>query len=234
MNSENPTTQSQNLRWSSRINSLGTNSVISTVENLLKDFDSSKDIWRGPTIHRDDSVSVASTATSMGGAVLSVSSHRIITWYELCYDLIIVASAVQIGNLIRADYSFPSILQVCLQFLLIRASWDSVVSYQNVFDADDFVHLAFYILQALAAFSMSIHLSSAKSTVCYNTPWDSRIFMIPFSATGAFSRLLMVVMYIPIYMRVKRYSFHVLVIMLTKAVSGFFLILACFTGTKIL
>lgn len=57
--------------------------------------------------------------------------HRHETWYELFYDLVFVASALQLGMVIKYDHRLMGMLKASVLFLMLRSTWDHLTMYQN-------------------------------------------------------------------------------------------------------
>ena len=57
--------------------------------------------------------------------------HRAETWYELFYDLVFVAAALQLGMIIKYDHRMVGIVKAAILFLMLRSTWDHLTAYQN-------------------------------------------------------------------------------------------------------
>jgi low temperature requirement protein LtrA len=57
--------------------------------------------------------------------------HRSETWYELFYDLVFVAAALQLGKVIKYDHRPLGLVKASLLFLMLRSTWDHLTMYQN-------------------------------------------------------------------------------------------------------
>ena len=57
--------------------------------------------------------------------------HRSETWYELFYDLVFVAAAIQLGKVIKYDHRPLGLIKASLLFLMLRSTWDHLTLYQN-------------------------------------------------------------------------------------------------------
>jgi hypothetical protein len=55
------------------------------------------------------------------------------TWYELFYDLVFVASAIQLGTVIKYDHRLLGMAKAAVLFLMLRSTWDHLTLYQNRF-----------------------------------------------------------------------------------------------------
>lgn len=61
----------------------------------------------------------------------SHDEHRAETWYELFYDLVFVAAALQLGMIIKYDHRIVGIVKAAILFLMLRSTWDHLTAYQN-------------------------------------------------------------------------------------------------------
>jgi low temperature requirement protein LtrA len=59
------------------------------------------------------------------------SDDRQETWYELFYDLVFVAAALQLGLIIKYDHRLMGVVKAGVLFLILRSTWDHLVLYQN-------------------------------------------------------------------------------------------------------
>ena len=82
---------------------------------------------RKPQLHRDTAVPSVDMGTRF-------NSHRNETWYELFYDLVFVAGAIQIGNFMKYDISIWGLFKSGIIFAVLRSTWDQLMFYQNKFD----------------------------------------------------------------------------------------------------
>ena len=57
--------------------------------------------------------------------------HRHETWYELFYDLVFVAAALQLGMVIKYDHRLLGMVKAAVLFLMLRSTWDHLTMYQN-------------------------------------------------------------------------------------------------------
>lgn len=53
------------------------------------------------------------------------------TWYELFYDLVFVAGALQLGLIIKYDHRLIGVFKAGVLFLILRSTWDHLTLYQN-------------------------------------------------------------------------------------------------------
>lgn len=63
---------------------------------------------------------------------LSAANHQEgETWYELFYDLVFVAAALQLGMVIKYDHRLLGLIKSAILFLMLRSTWDHLTMYQN-------------------------------------------------------------------------------------------------------
>lgn len=144
-------------------------------------------------------------------------SHRSETWYELFYDLIFVASALQIGHIAQADISFEGIMKSGLLFAIMRATWDQLMFYQNRFDTKDMLHYIFYLIQAMCAFIMAEHLTLNNE----HTKWDKENNLIPFIISACVARLTNAGMYFQLITMTNAYRRHFIAVAMSQLIAAF-------------
>lgn len=122
-----------------------------------------KTFWEPPKYHDDISLNSESQLLSIKSGIEQREEipkhHRAELWYELFYDLVYAAGAIEIGHILSYDINLFNLAYAGVLFLVLRATWDHFVLYQNRFDTNDVIHYLYYLLQALAAFEMVQHTS---------------------------------------------------------------------------
>ena len=85
-------------------------------------------------------------------------SERKVTWLELFYDLIYVATLIQLGNTLSEDVSVNSFLRLVIVFIPVWWAWTGMTFYMNRFEIDDIGHRVLIYVQicALAVLGVSI------------------------------------------------------------------------------
>ncbi len=88
---------------------------------------------------------------------LNMDVHHKVSWLELFYDLVYVATVVQLGNKLSEDVSVNGFFGFILLFVPIWWVWMGTTFYANRFAADDLAHhlLIFaqiFVVSALAIF----------------------------------------------------------------------------------
>lgn len=184
-----------------------TSSFSSIVEAFVPAVHTTKEIWRQPKLHRDTAVPSADIATKY-------NSHRTETWYELFYDLVFVAGAIQIGNFMKYDISIWGLFKSGLVFAVLRSTWDQLMFYQNKFDTKDIVHHIYYLIQAMCAFMMALHLSTADHG------WNQKADLKSFAFAAMVSRLVHCVMYIQVIVTTKKFRNHFKIMTLSQIISS--------------
>ena len=71
----------------------------------------------------------------------SAGAHeRKITWLELFYDLVYVATLIQIGNALSEDITLNGFLRFAIVFIPVWWAWTGITFYMNRFVVDDLWH----------------------------------------------------------------------------------------------
>jgi low temperature requirement protein LtrA len=90
---------------------------------------------------------------------LNVSDHRRVGWLELFYDLVYVATIVQLSNKLSDDVTLNGFLTVLLLFVPIWWIWMGSTFYNSRFTADDLVHrfLVFAQIVTVSALAIAVY-----------------------------------------------------------------------------
>lgn len=104
---------------------------------------STSSTWLPPTLY-----------TQVGGG----HSERKVSWLELFYDLVYVATLIQLGDLLSENVSVAGFLEFFLLFIPIWWSWTGITFWNNRFVADDVLHrvLIFAQIFCIAALGISV------------------------------------------------------------------------------
>ncbi len=88
----------------------------------------------------------------------SEDEERKVTWLELFYDLVYVATLIQLGNWLSENVSLLGFLGFVALFVPIWWSWTGITFYVNRFVVDDVWHrlLIFIQIAAIAALAISV------------------------------------------------------------------------------
>jgi low temperature requirement protein LtrA len=99
-------------------------------------------IWRPPRLHQ----------------VSSLEEERKVTWLELFYDLVYVATLIQLGNVLSEEVTLAGFGQFAIVFVPIWWAWTGVTFYMNRFVVDDIWHrlLIFGQMCAIAWLGVSV------------------------------------------------------------------------------
>jgi low temperature requirement protein LtrA len=180
-------------------------SFTSTISSMLPPMTTNKSLWKQPELHHEISRS------SVGSNILpnlledvensKAKAHRTENWHELFYDLIFVAAAIQIGTILKAEISARNVIQSSLLFMILRSTWDNLMMYQNRFDTSDLLHYLFYLIHAMAAFVMTLHLSIGEE----DHNWNAAENISAFSTAAAIARFTMVIMYLHVFYYTESY-----------------------------
>jgi len=111
--------------------------------------------------------------------------RRTATWLELFYDLVYVATFVQLGNHLSDDVSLGGFAYFALLFVPIWWSWIGTTYYNNRFDSDDVEQRFFVFLQIFTVSLMAIFTYDALGET-------SAAFALAYAA----NRFVLMVMYL--------------------------------------
>lgn len=116
---------------------------------------------------------------------LNTSEHKKVGWLELFYDLVYVATIVQLGNKLSEDVSVEGFITFALLFIPMWWVWMGTTFYYTRFNADDLVHRALVFLQivTISALAISVYDGLGETSV-------------GFAVSYAVARLLLVAMYL--------------------------------------
>jgi low temperature requirement protein LtrA len=89
---------------------------------------------------------------------LNTDVHRKVSWLELFYDLVYVATIVQLGNKLSEDVSEIGFLGFALLFVPIWWVWMGTTFYANRFAADDLTHHLLIFAQIFIVSALAIHV----------------------------------------------------------------------------
>ena len=89
---------------------------------------------------------------------LNTDAHRKVSWLELFYDLVYVATVVQLGNKLSEDVSLEGVLGFVVLFIPIWWVWMGTTFYANRFVADDLTHQLLVFAQIFVVSALAIHV----------------------------------------------------------------------------
>ncbi|MEM9190321.1 MAG: low temperature requirement protein A [Myxococcota bacterium] len=114
----------------------------------------------------------------------SVAEKRV-TWLELFYDLIFVASFIQLGNGLSHDPALTGFASFVAAFVPLWVSWTGFTFFENRFSVDDLTHRLFVFAQMFAVGAMGI---SSAGVFEGN--------MMPFAVAASMAQGMVAVMYL--------------------------------------
>lgn len=111
---------------------------------------SSTGSWLPPTLY-----------TEFGGG----HTERKVTWLELFYDLVYVATLIQLGDLLSENVSVAGFLEFALLFIPIWWSWTGITFWNNRFVADDVLHRVLIFVQIFFIAMLGISVKGATGSL---------------------------------------------------------------------
>lgn len=112
-------------------------------------------------------------------------TDRSIGWLELFYDLVYVATLIQIGNFLSDNVTLVGFGQFLVLMAVVWWSWSGATFYQNRYVVDDVVHRVLLFSQMFAVATLGISVSKAFDDL-----------YIQFTLAYVAIRLLLVLMYV--------------------------------------
>ncbi|MGB7338664.1 MAG: low temperature requirement protein A [Phototrophicaceae bacterium] len=88
-------------------------------------------------------------------------TDRTIGWLELFYDLVYVASLIQVGNFLSDNLTFLGFGQFLVLMFVLWWSWGGETLYQNRYVADDIWHRILVFIQMFGVATMGLSVSGA-------------------------------------------------------------------------
>jgi len=128
------------------------------------------ELFQGPRFHRD--------------VTFHKHSDRAVGWLELFYDLVYVATLIQIGNFLSKHLTMAGFGQFCVLLFLVWWAWTGETLYQNRYFVDDVVHRSLVFLQMVGVAAMGLSVSGAFG-----------VLSAQFALSYALVRSMMLVMY---------------------------------------
>lgn len=94
-------------------------------------------------------------------------AHRKVGWLELFYDLVYVATVVQLGNKLSENVSVDGFVAFVMLFIPIWWVWMGTTFYANRFDADDLPHrfLIFGQIFVVSVLAISVYDGLGETSV---------------------------------------------------------------------
>ena len=88
-------------------------------------------------------------------------TNRTIGWLELFYDLVYVATLIQIGNFLSDNLTLLGFGQFLVMMFVVWWAWTGETLYQNRFVADDLLHRVLVFIQIFGVATMGLSVSAA-------------------------------------------------------------------------
>ncbi|MFZ4814515.1 MAG: low temperature requirement protein A [Phototrophicaceae bacterium] len=120
-----------------------------------------------------------------GGVTFHRHTLRNISWLELYYDLIYVATFIQIGNFLSKHVDLNGFTEFLIMLTAVWWAWSGTTFFQNRFVADDWQHRLLVFLQIFGVAALGISVSDAFGDL-----------YIQFTVAYVLTRVLLVIMYL--------------------------------------
>jgi len=88
-------------------------------------------------------------------------TDRSVGWLELFYDLVYVATLIQIGNFLSDNLTLEGFGQFLVMMFVVWWSWTGETFYQNRFVVDDLLHRIMVFIQMFAVATLGLSVSGA-------------------------------------------------------------------------
>ncbi len=88
-------------------------------------------------------------------------TDRSIGWLELFYDLVYVATFIQIGNFLSDNLTLEGFAQFIVMTTVVWWAWSGETFYQNRYVADDIIHRLLVFTQIFAVATIGLSVSEA-------------------------------------------------------------------------
>jgi len=121
-------------------------------------------------------------------AIFHRHTDRTIGWLELFYDLVYVATLIQIGNFLSDNLTLVGLGQFMVLMFVVWWAWSGETLYQNRFVADDIIHRIIVFIQIFGVAAIGLSVSAAFGEL-----------YVQFTLAYALVRGLMLVMYARAY-----------------------------------
>lgn len=112
-------------------------------------------------------------------------TDRSISWLELFYDLVYVATLIQIGNFLSDNLTLLGFAQFLVLMAVVWWSWTGETFFQNRFVVDDWLHRLLVFGQMFAIATIGVSVSGAFGEL-----------YVQFTLAYAVARLFLVIMYL--------------------------------------
>ena len=112
-------------------------------------------------------------------------TDRSVGWIELFYDLVYVATLIQIGNFLSDNVSLLGFGQFFVMLTVVWWAWTGETFYQNRYVVDDLTHRFLVFAQIFAVATLGLSVSNAFGDL-----------YVQFTIAYVITRLILVLMYI--------------------------------------
>ncbi|CBW25952.1 putative integral membrane protein [Halobacteriovorax marinus SJ] len=85
-----------------------------------------------------------------------IGVEKKVGWLELFYDLMYVASFIQLGNIFSRDISLYGFIKISLIFITFWVSWSGFSLFSNRYTIDDFLHRVLVFLHMFTVASLTV------------------------------------------------------------------------------
>ncbi|NJL94377.1 MAG: low temperature requirement protein A [Anaerolineae bacterium] len=116
-------------------------------------------------------------------------TERTIGWLELFYDLVYVATLIQIGNFLSDNLTVEGFGQFLVMMFVVWWSWSGETLYQNRYVVDDFWHRLLVFIQIAGVAAMGLSVSGAFGNLS-----------VQFALGYVLVRSMLILMYVRAYM----------------------------------
>ena len=88
-------------------------------------------------------------------------TNRSISWLELFYDLVYIATLIQIGNFLSSNVDTQGFAQFLVLTVVVWWAWTGETFYQNRYVVDDLIHRVLVFTQMFAVATIGLSISMA-------------------------------------------------------------------------
>ncbi len=115
-------------------------------------------------------------------------TDRAVGWLELFYDLVYVATLIQVGNFLSDNLTLLGFGQFLVMMFVVWWAWTGETIYQNRFVSDDWLHRLLIFIQIAGVATIGLSVSEAFGELS-----------VQFTIGYVLVRLVMIVLYIRAY-----------------------------------
>jgi low temperature requirement protein LtrA len=115
-------------------------------------------------------------------------TQRSVGWLELFYDLVYVATLIQIGNFLSDNLTWLGFGQFMVMMFVAWWAWTGATFFQNRYVVDDWLHRVMVFAQMFAVASLGLSVSEAFGDL-----------YVQFTIAYVITRLILVLMYVRVW-----------------------------------